>query len=525
VEWGGNMNIDELIELGYNNEGLMEYQCPLCGGLITSIPNVFYCRCSTCLATLITYKPAPHQIAFHQSKAKFRLNIGGYGSGKTTADVSEISSHALSVPNGRTLIMAQTLQQLKEAALPELDKFLPPWFLDGKPTQTKYKLTNGHEILLWASDKAEKIRSLNLSAFLLVEASGIDYTVFTTAQSRLRNNAAVVRDKTGKEIGDMFMGLVETNPEEGWVRDEFLLRSSVIMASANVDTSAYDKIKSKKSETQYHSFLSASIDNPYLSVNYVPDLCVGKTEKWIKKYIYCYLEVREGAVYPDFANSLCDPIPIPDKWLRLYGFDKGWSDETCLPCGAIDADKGILYIYDDYYQKEKPISYHAAQIRERIHGTKMYKNIQADPSIRQKNDRDGVSYQDYFYNVSGGIYLEPGNNAIFDGIERVRDFMYTGKLKIFTSCVNIKEEAQAYVWKKDRDGSGKDEPVEKKNHLMDAIRYMVMALPIDLRDVRKDMGTSSTKNDIMSKLTPNNTVDEILNEIEDGFGGVYGFGG
>ena len=52
-----------------------------------------------------------------------------------------------------------------------------------------------------------------------------------------------------------------------------------------------------------------------------------------------------------------------------------------------------------------------------------------------------------------------------------------------------------------------------------------MALPIDLRDVRKDMGTSSTKNDIMSKLTPNNTVDEILNEIEDGFGGVYGFGG
>jgi PBSX family phage terminase large subunit len=519
------MNVDELEFIGYSDEGNRLYTCPLCGGQITVGRDVFYGRCDTCLATLIDYKPAPHQVAFHESSAKFRLNIGGYGSGKTTADVSEVSTHALSVPNGRTLIMAQTLQQLKEAVLPELNKFLPPWFLDGKPTQTKYKLTNGHEILLWASDKAEKIRSLNLSAFLLVEASGISYDVFTTAQSRLRNSAAILRDKTGKEIGDMFMGLVETNPEEGWVRDEFLLRSSVIKASANVDTTAYDKLKSKKAEAQYHSFLSASVDNPHLSVNFVRDLCVGKSEKWIKKYIYCHLEVREGAVYPDFADCLCDPFPIPDNWLRIYGFDKGWTDETCLACGAIDVDKGIVYIYDEYYQKEKPLSYNAAQIRERIHGTKMYKNIQADPSIKQRNDRDGVSYQDYFYNVSGGIYLEPGNNAIFDGIERVRDFMYTGKLKIFTSCVNIKEEAQAYVWKKDRDGSGKDEPVDKKNHLMDAIRYMIMALPIDLREIRKNMGGSSTKNDIMDKLTPNNTVDEILNDMEDGFGGVYGFAG
>ena len=80
-------------------------------------------------------------------------------------------------------------------------------------------------------------------------------------------------------------------------------------------------------------------------------------------------------------------------------------------------------------------------------GVPMYKNIVADPSVRNKNDRDGVSYRYYFYNISG-LWLDEGNNSIFDGIERVRDFMYQGKLKIFSSCVNLKQEAQKYEWKK-----------------------------------------------------------------------------
>ena len=96
------------------NEKCIHYKCTLCGGDIKNYDETFYGRCDTCLATLISYKPAKHQIAFHQSKAKFRLNIGGFGSGKTTAGAFEISQHALGTPNGRTLISAQTLQQIKE---------------------------------------------------------------------------------------------------------------------------------------------------------------------------------------------------------------------------------------------------------------------------------------------------------------------------------------------------------------------------------------------------------------------------
>lgn len=492
--------------IGFNDDTFCkEYECPYCGGVMSVADNVFYGQCSGCLATIIDYVPAPHQREFHQSKAKYRLNIGGFGSGKTTMDACEIALHAMSVPNGKTCITAQTLQQVKEAAIPELEKFLPPWVLARKPVMTplpKYTLKNGHEIIVYASDDEEKFRSLNLTAFWIIEASGVPLKVFQQLQTRLRNKAAIVKDKEGNEIEHRFMGIIETNPEQGWVVDEFLLRSSVIRASKNVNLEAYKKMKAKKSENAYHSFLSASVDNTYLPTSYISDTCAGKNDRWVQKYIYCSLELNEGVVYPEFIDCIIDDFQVPKDWKRVFGFDKGWTDETCLCCGAIDPRTGVVYVYAEYYESQKPISYHARRVKELISGTDMYKDIQADPSVGARNDRDGVSYRDYFYNVSG-IMLGKANNNILDGIERMRDFMYTGKLKFFNSCVNIKDEARTYVWQSNKNGDVKELPVDRHNHLMDACRYMVMGIPSDPRECY--VGSPAyvdSKQDLINRIRP-----------------------
>ena len=519
------MFVNDLVFKGYSDDGYKLYKCPLCGGEVKVHESVFYGRCDTCLATLIDYKPCAHQVDFHKSKAKFRLNIGGYGTGKTTMDAAEIAMHVFSVANGRTLITAQSLQQVREAVLPELEKFLPPWFFAKNPTKTplpKYTMTNGHEIIVYASDDEEKIRSLNLTAFWIVEASGVDYKIFTQLQTRLRNRAAVIKNKEGYEIEHKFIGIVESNPEEGWIRDEFLLRSGKIFASKNVDVSSYDKLKTKRPESSYHSFLSATVDNKYLPKTFISDMCVGKSEKWIRKYIYCYLEVKEGAVYPEFVDNIVDPFPIPKDWVRIFGFDKGWSDATCLACGAIDPNSGICYIYDEYYESQKAITYHARRIKEMIDGCIMYKGIQADPSVRNKSDRDGVSYQQYFYQVSG-VWLEEGNNAIMDGIDRVRDFMYMGKLKFFANCVNMKEEAGDYIWKVAKDGTQEDIPVDRRNHLMDALRYLCMGLPFDFKECYNVSRPTiiETKDTLINRLKPDPDISSLLGINE---GGAYGLG-
>ena len=83
------MNISNLVFLHIDENGYKNYKCPMCGGVAKVHESVFYGRCEACLATIIDYKPAPHQVDFHKSKAKFRLNIGGFGISWPTATTPE----------------------------------------------------------------------------------------------------------------------------------------------------------------------------------------------------------------------------------------------------------------------------------------------------------------------------------------------------------------------------------------------------------------------------------------------------
>ena len=477
--------------LGYNKEHRRTYKCAMCGETIEIVPNTFYGRCPACQATLIDYKPKPHQVNFHKSKAQIRLNIGGFGSGKTTMCCAEVADHAMTTPGGKSLITAPTLKQVKDAVIPELDRFIPPWVLKKPRTMSPspyYILKNGHEIVVFASNDEQNLRSLNLTSFYIEEASNVDDSIFDQLKARLRNPAALEYDENGKEIADHTMGLVCTNPDESWVRDRVLMKSSQIFTSKSINRKNYDKLKTKDSIENYHSFLSSSRDNDSLPLNFIKNLCAGKNRAWIRKYIDCYLDVKEGAVYGDFMANVIEPIPIPDTWKRIFGFDKGFRDETAMLCGAIDPMTGVIYIYDEYYIAEQPMAYHAVKLKEKLLNYPKYLPIQADPTVKNRNERDGETYQKFMYNISGGlkngIWLEAANNNIDIGIEKVRNYLYEGKLKIFTTCDNLKTEARDYIYKPlDKTMStNSDKPIDKNNHLMDCLRYLISPLPQNPND-------------------------------------------
>ena len=248
------------------------------------------------------------------------------GSAKSRAGVMEIIDHALNVPNGRTIIMAQTLKQLSKAIMPIFDTYLPRKFVT-KWTDTKadieIDLTNGHEIIGMASDDEEKLRSMDITAFLLEEASGIKPEVFQECIRRSRNVAGMI------DGVPHYLGIIISNPAQGFIRD-LLFSSSKIHGSKSIEkTVATYKDRIKDPNPDLEAFLSSSRDNTYLPKGFIEKVINSLTPQQVRLYVDCIIEYAEGAVYPDFLQHLCDRFEIPKDWHYYLAHDPGRLIKTC----------------------------------------------------------------------------------------------------------------------------------------------------------------------------------------------------
>ena len=456
----------------YPKDGMMWGQCPDCG------------------AYEIFYEPQDYQMAFHKDTHMIRGLFGGYGSGKTTTAVAEIIDHVLSVPNGCTLITAPTMRQLEKTAMKEFQKQMPAeLIIEYNKSKSTMKIYNGHEILFFPSDDDTKIRSLNLSAFYIEEASGINHQIFVELQNRLRNTSALEykKDVTGKILTDAndepivlksrLIGIVCSNPDVNWIRTDFLLESADIYGYGS------ENYFVENPNPYMSSHIIASHQNKYLARDFIERNSVNKPEWWVKRYLFGSFDYSEGMVYPDFIKHVVDPFEIPKTWKRLSGADFGLRDPTVMLMAGIDPATGIVYIYNEHYEAGQPVNHHAMIMAEMLRdvpsGYMLFPPI-ADPSGKQRSKADLRSLYDHY--AEYGVFFQAGDNKIESGIAKVFTYFKLGKLKIFSSCVNTVREGVAYRYEVAELNTKKnlgEKPIDKDNHAMDSLRYLIQALPDD----------------------------------------------
>lgn len=501
------------------------YECPICGsGKVEVANSVFYGRCDQCGATVLDFVPLDHQAEYFLSDATYKLLIGGYGSGKTTIACFSDAYHALTVPDGKILITAPTLQQMRVAVLPELEKFLPPWFLIGgrsKGNPPIYRLTNGHEIHVYPSDNEQKIRSINLTRFHIEEGSGVPKNIFDQLQARLRNSAAIIYDEHGYEVGNRFSGDISTNPEDSWIKDDFLLKSFKLHGSRSIDIAMYDHMMHSRREPLFETFISASFDNTMLPKGTIERISAGKDERWKRKYLWCYLDSKEGLVYPDLFKYSVEPFDIPHNWKRLGAYDPGISDPTAMLIAAVDPKDNVIYIYKEYYVKDKPITYHGTILKPFITPYSWLRPIYADPSVNKRSQHTLMTYKSYFKQVTG-ITLQPANNDLLYGIDKVRDYLYQGKIKFFNNLEEFKRESSVYAFPNFEDKNFKNinnKPIDRDNHLMDCLRYMIVHLPNNPGEFRQSYQQEDVlrQNAYFGTENSDTTSNGKFNEV------IYGF--
>jgi hypothetical protein len=174
-----------------------------------------------------------------------------------------------------------------------------------------------------------------------------------------------------------------------------------------------------------------------------------------------------GAIYPvPEEDLLCAPFELPKYWKHAYALDVGWNRTAAL-WGALDPEADVLYLYSEHYRGEVEPAVHAQAIRARgawIPGVH-------DPAARGRSQIDGTRLSTMYQGL--GLRITPADNAVEAGIYEVWSRMSSGRLKIFSTLVNLMGEFRIYR----RDDKGK--VVKSNDHLMDCLRYLVMSgLPI-----------------------------------------------
>lgn len=459
------------IEILFENKDVKKLRCPHCGsGTITLEKDsaYHYSYCDTCDSAYIDYEPLPHQLDVHLDNHKLKLLIGGMGSAKSRCGVMEIIDHALFVKNGRTAIFAQTLKQLSKAIMPIFKEYLPDKFIE-KWTDTKtdieIELTNGHTIIGFASDDEEKIRSLDITAFYIEEASGVSPKLLKECIRRLRNKKAVI---DGREY---FLGLVVSNPAQGFIRD-LLFTASVVKGSPSIkETVAMYKDRIVKPNPDLAAFLSSSRDNIHLPKGFVQSVINSLSPQEVRLYVDCIIEYAEGAVYPDILQHTVDDFEIPRHWQRYVAHDPGINDPAAILLGAMNPDDGTIYFYREYYKKGQVLTQVAQGYKE------MTKDIPQgylkppliDPSANKRSKVTGRSYKSQMA-IEFDIHFKDANNSIIDGIAKVNNMFYHNKIKIFKSLKHTLDEGCEYRYptqeERNKNKNLGDLPLDKNNHCL-----------------------------------------------------------
>lgn len=341
--------------------------------------------------------------------------------------------------------------------------------------EVRYK--NGSTLLFLHGEDLDSIKNINAGGALMVQAEEMNEEDFWFLNGRLR-----------RQDGTRQLRLECNYDGHNWIHKLFNKEN----IGRLVVTNTFDNEKN-------------------LPPDYIPNL--KKLPKRLQeRHLYGTDADAEGMVFDEYSESrhVVQPYNLPAEYDRLVILDHGIRNPTAVLWCAVDFD-GNLIIYDEHYEREKPISYHASKIKDRDNSRVL--NWYADPSITARTQsKNGQLWSVADEYRDNGISFTPADNNVLAGINRVNEYFKDNRLKIFKNCVNLIEEIGQYKWKKLRPGQQKnepDEPVKFNDHACDCLRYCVMSRP-----EKSDLIRSFTYEQVSEKYNPLEDEDQVSQVLE-----------
>lgn len=223
----------------------------------------------------------------------------------------------------------------------------------------------------------------------------------------------------------------------------------------------YDLYNMEREDTNYKSFHATTYDNPHISDEDIDVLKSSTTEDAFAQEYLADFRKQEGLVYKEF-----------DRDKHLYSNeDKGQIAETICTIDFGYTNPAAIYtIYKNYnnvywveneWYKRGKTDAQIAEYAATIKADSYYPDPENPGGIKELEDHNCYVKE-----------VKKGKGSVEAGIQKIRELLQQGRLRIHQDCTNLINEFETYRYPDKKANKNEPEaPVKEHDHGLDSIRY------------------------------------------------------
>ncbi len=481
-----------------------------------------------------------HQHFMH-SRQKLQFFGGGFGNGKTAVMCIKCLEVARAYPGANILMGRSTFPRLRDTLMKEFKKWCPADWIKAFPQSENSSktctLTNGTEINFRyvqqkgkgdeTGDTKSNLLSATYDAIFVdqMEDPEITHKDFLDLLGRLRGNTKLDPTFRSELLGDMPLPLtgprwfcLSANPTRNWlykkiVKPLHLHNQGIFHEDLICLRDGEGNIilgEDKKPQPLIAIFEGSTYENKdNLGIDFIQLLESSYTGQMRKRFLMGEWAAYEGLVYDMYDPTVHQVThSAAEDYFRyliemgidvtiLEAYDYGMAVPSCYLFAFVDPFGNVI-VLDGFYEK-KNIDWQITEIqgiRQKYLGkTDFDGGILADPSIFRRTAGGlkvvGHTVADIFWNNGQGVTMVRAANDIIHGIAKVQSYLefhkmhknpFTGEtpapfLYISDLLGFIDSEITEYLWHKDVTGETEDKPIDRKDHAMDTLKYLMTYRP------------------------------------------------
>lgn len=395
----------------------------------------------------VRHKLLPKQAELVTTTERHRVYSGAVGAGKSRALCVAALMHVANNPKARFGLFRKTLVALKKSTLKTLiegDGNAPPILPAGSfkhnKNENEIKVHGGGSILYSGVETPEAVRSMNLSQAGIDEVTEMQFDDYNAVDDRVR-----------LDIGTPLAVLSVTNPgtPSHWLAK---------MMGLSPDKQSPDP--------NCRLILTKTSDNTYLPKEYIESFERHRGTVYYRRMVLGEWCGSDGMVYDRFMRDTHVRSVEWEPKYRILGVDDGYTDPFTVIDMHVGTDKRV-HVARETYETGLVMSEKIERVKEYADEDTLVIVDSAAPDLIESLRR-------------AGVYARPcakGAGSIAHGVNLVQtrlagDDTGTPSLTVSPTCTNTIREFETYEWDARR-GVLKDIPIDKDNHALDPIRYVV----------------------------------------------------